>query len=67
MKSYEEVRMKRMKRTEYKVTTLWSMERVEHRRVYEDEDGKRYIRTKNGYECIEENKRLLGTMTWWGL
>ena len=57
---------KKMHRTEYKVMTSWSMENVEHRRVFEDEDGHRYIRENRQYVCIDDNKRLLDTMSWWG-
>ena len=56
---------RKMHRTEYKVMTSWSMEKVEHRRVYEDEDGHKYIRESGEYKCIDDNKGLLGTMSMW--
>lgn len=43
-----------MKRTEYIVMTYYSMTSgTVWKRVYVDKDGKRYIRVKNGYQCIE--------------
>lgn len=49
-----------MKRTDYKVLTNYSMgaSRIKWNRVYEDSDGLRYIRSKEGYKCIENTPCL---------
>lgn len=49
-----------MKRTDYKVLTNYSMDasRIKWNRVYEDSDGLRYIRSKEGYKCIENTPCL---------
>lgn len=44
---------KPMEKTEYITMTSWSMTNVVHRRVYADEDGKRYIKDHGEYKCIE--------------
>ena len=42
-----------MKRTKYITLTRWSMENTTYQRVYEDNEGKFYIRTNGEYKCIE--------------
>lgn len=42
-----------MKKTEFITLVSWSMTNVVYRRVYVDEEGKRYIKEKGGYKCIE--------------
>ena len=42
-----------MKKTEFITLVSWSMTRVVYRRVYVDEEGKRYIKEKGSYKCIE--------------
>lgn len=53
-----------MKRTPYSVMVSWGMNNFNGtwRRVYEDDKHLRYIRTKNGYECIEDKKELLDSI-----
>ncbi len=41
-----------MKKTKYKVYASWGGS-TGWKRVYTDEKGKRYIRGKYGYKCIE--------------
>ena len=41
-----------MKKTKYKVYASWGGS-TGWKRVYTDENGKRYIRGKYGYKCIE--------------
>lgn len=48
-----------MKRTEYKVMTSYGISNgPTYRRLYVDENGQRYIKTKDGYQCIEGTKCL---------
>jgi len=42
-----------MKRTKYITITRWSMTSTKYQRVYEDEEGKLYIRSNGEYKCIE--------------
>lgn len=42
-----------MKKTKYKALTSYSMSNVTYKRVYVDDNGKRFIKTKDGYKCIE--------------
>lgn len=44
-----------MRRTEYITMTKWSISNAcEYRRVYQDEDGKHYIKKKGDYLCIDD-------------
>lgn len=48
-----------MKKTEYKVMTSYGISNgATYRRLYTDDDDKRYIKTKEGYQCVEGTKCL---------
>lgn len=42
-----------MRKTEYITLVSWSMTNCVYRRVYADEEGKRYIKEHGEYKCIE--------------
>ncbi len=42
-----------MKKTEYKVMVTSGLIKSTWKRVYVDEEGKRYIKEKGTYKCIE--------------
>lgn len=44
-----------MKRTEFKVVVSYGISHgATYRRVYEDENGQKYIRENGSYKCIED-------------
>ena len=45
--------VKKMKKTKYTVMVSAGVVKSTSKRVYQDETGKRYIREKGTYKCIE--------------